>query len=141
MPYTKVSESTASLWMTKTTIGAQSPGDGQGSVVSAIANSLCASASEAHPVIIEAVMFDYVTGIAGDTASVRIRDEANSDLLVVTVQATTAQQSQYVKVGGPFGVRLNVPFKARIGNSGTNALPFTQGTQTIGLVHIFFRYA
>lgn len=142
MAYSRIRENTASLWMTKTTIGAQSPGDGQGSVVASIANSLCASASVDNPVIIDAVVFDYNTSTSpADTASLRIRDESNNDLLVVTANPTTSQQSQYFKVGGPFGVRINVPFKARIGNSGTNALPYTQGSQTIGPVTIFFRYA
>ena len=142
MSYSRVRENTASLWMKKTTIGAQSPSGGQGDVVGSIANSDVVSVTAENPVIIEAVLFDYnQSTVASDTASLRIRNEANTDLIVITVSATTSQESQYVKVGGPFGVRLNEPFKARIGNSGTNALPYTQGTQTIGPVTIFYRYA
>lgn len=128
--------------MTKTAMSAEWPEDGQGSSVASINNSLTIGASESNPVIIEAVLFHYVTSVDPlQITSCRVRDVDNNDLLVVNVKPTVAQESQYVAVGGPYGVRINEPFKVRIDLSGTNALPYNSGVKVVGPVTIFFRYA
>jgi len=142
MSYSRVRENTASLWMTKTVMSAEWPGDGQGSSVASINNSLINGASESNPVIIEAILFHYVTSSdPAQITSCRIRDVDNNELLVVNVKPTLAQESQYVAVGGPYGVRVNEPFKVRLDLSGTNALPYNSGAKVVGPVTIFFRYA
>jgi hypothetical protein len=140
MSYSRVRENTASLWMTKDNTQPQFPTDGQGGVDTVASASLVSSAGPSNPVIIEAVLCDYVVGSA---IFVNIRELAPSttDILQIKVPPTAAKESQYIKVGGPYGVRVEQPFRVRINASGTTALPAVSGADEIGKVTIFFRYA
>lgn len=137
MPYTKVSEATASLWMTKTSTRVQFPLDGQGGVLTGVASSLVSGASASRPVIVDGIMVEYVTGAARD---IRIVDASANVLHTINVAPTTGQVAQYFQVGGPFGMRFDQPVGFRVDASGSTVMPIGAPNE-LGLVHIFFRYA
>lgn len=141
MPYSRLRENTASLWMTKDNTQPQFPLDGQGAITTSAASSLVADASEDNPVIIEAIHCEYVVG---SDIFVNIREvSTTTDILQVRFKATTSpnEPSQFVQIGGPYGVRVNKPFRVRVNASGSAALPYSAGADKIGKITIFFRYA
>lgn len=142
MPYGRIRENTASLWMTKTNTGMEFPLDGQGGVTTTSESSLVASASASNPVIIEAVVIDYLIGTSSTQVNIR-EVGGTTDIIQVRFQPTVSEQTQYSAVGGPYGVRVDKPFRVRIGPNGlgSQALPYAAGGDQIGKVTIFFRYA
>lgn len=140
MSYVRIRENTASLWMTKDNTQPQFPTDGQGGVATTAASSLVGNVSPSNPVIIEAIHCEYVTGTA-ITVNIRKLAPNTDDLFIAKVNPTAAEQSQYIPIGGPYGVRVNEPFRVRINAAGTAALPYSSGADKIGKVTIFFRYA
>lgn len=137
MPYTKVSEATSSLWITKGSTRVQFPLEGQGGAVTGIGSSILSGAGPARPVIVEGVMVEYVTGAARD---IRIVDTSANVLHTINVAPTVGKVAQYFQVGGPYGMRFDQPVGFRVDATGNVVIPIT-GVNELGLVHIFFRYA
>lgn len=140
MPYSRIRENTASLWMTKDSTRAQYPTDGQGGIANTSSQSLFADAGPSRPIIIEAVLCEW--NISGSDIFVNIRDLNAVEIFSLRVKSTgtTASDkvSSYTSVGGPYGVRVEQPVLVRINSSGISPIG---GLNTVGLVHIFFRYA
>lgn len=140
MPYSRIRENTASLWMTKDSTRAQYPTDGQGGIANTSPQSLFADAGPSRPIIIEAVLCDW--NISGSDIFVNIRDLNADEIFSLRVKSTGAtasdKVSSYSIVGGPYGVRVEQPVLVRINSAGISPIG---GLNTVGLVHIFFRYA
>ena len=136
----EVRNQTASLWMTKQSFRAEFPLDGQGSTITGAGSSLVAGASAGRPVVIDGIL---VEGVTGANREIRIQDLATPTVVyhTVYVKASTTQTSQYIPIGGRYGMTIPGNFCVRVDGSGTTSLPYTSGADYVGLIYVFFRYA
>jgi hypothetical protein len=126
--------------MTKDSQIAQYPTDGQGGITPTANQSLYANASASNPIIFEAVVCEW--NISGQDIFVNIRNPSAADIFSIRVPSTGTvaadRKTQYFPIGGAFGAVMQEPARVRINSTGTSSLG---GAATVGLVHIFFRYA